>query len=245
MQNSEPKDSGLTFSSRTIFNLDSVSWKARWNWEAFSSSSYIRRSFSWIIWRILAASASSFETLEAIAMDVIFRARSNWSYGSDGITDRISSGKLKPEPAFSPPLATFTAFCDMPDSPLPVFPSRPETIRLVRTLASLELNKQKKKTRYEMRSPKNWLFPGEEEEEEEEDRLRREEGEGREGEMSNFGQNEVFLSYDVPKSNEQKRGIWFGDNLSFGGCPNLKFSGIRFSLQPANYFPISISRQTA
>ncbi|GER36278.1 ribosome biogenesis protein NSA2 homolog [Striga asiatica] len=45
-------------------------------------------SFSLSFWRSLAASVSSFETRDAIAMEVILRARSSWSYRS------VDSGEI-------------------------------------------------------------------------------------------------------------------------------------------------------
>lgn len=104
----------LTFSSRAILKRESASWLALWRREALSSRSNTTLSFSLSFCLSLPTSVSRFETLAAMAMDVIFRARSSWSYGSVGITDKISSGNWKSGPA-PPPPPTLPLLCDIAD----------------------------------------------------------------------------------------------------------------------------------
>ncbi|GER33876.1 multidrug resistance protein MdtB [Striga asiatica] len=93
-----------TFSKRKImsFNRISASWNAPSSWETLSSSSSTRRSFSLSFWRRLLVSVSSFDTRDAMAIDVSLRARSSCSYGSVGMTARTSSGRSKSGPTEFP-----------------------------------------------------------------------------------------------------------------------------------------------
>lgn len=85
---SDARSQGLTFSSRAARRRASESARrARRSASARSRSARSRRR--------RAASASRRETREAMAMEVIFRATSSCSYGSVGITARISSGRWK------------------------------------------------------------------------------------------------------------------------------------------------------
>ncbi|GER26916.1 co-factor for nitrate [Striga asiatica] len=84
------------------FNRISASWNAPSSWETLSSSSSTRRSFSLSFWRRLLVSVSSFDTRDAMAIDVSLRARSSCSYGSVGMTARTSSGRSKSGPTEFP-----------------------------------------------------------------------------------------------------------------------------------------------
>lgn len=88
-----------TLSWRVTFNRNSASRHACSSWETLSSRFTMTRSFPLRLCRSLLISHSRFVTREAIAMEVIFRARSNCSYGSVGITESISSERLKSGPA--------------------------------------------------------------------------------------------------------------------------------------------------
>ena len=88
-------DKKRTFSLRAVLRVESDWWEARVREERRSSRSRMIRSFSRSFWRRRDASDSREETREAMAMEVILRARSSCWYGSVGITDRISSGRSK------------------------------------------------------------------------------------------------------------------------------------------------------